>query len=656
MALNAYNAAEHHIGLATAGGTNYGFQLRGGYDRELQREALGAQEFGGSTDLIGQTPGLSRVTQDDFVGGAYQYIYGKDDAMFADCTGFIPSPQARSLLTIPPFILKTAFDPAGEDDPPSTPILPKNMFMVGGSVYVVFAHGILRHQIDSDTNTWRGSESGGFLATDASQRIVDAHYDPELEDILVVTNDSTTDAQMLVSRLNLDLTDATIGTYAGPTTPNQTCRGFAIKDSNYVVQVKQNLWVGTPPANMDTVSSEITWVKVGRLPGRWIDSCIYNGMLYILLNENVSSPSFRSRLVAFDGSNILPILDMPFNIYARCLTEYAGRLYVGGTGTDYNGAEHYAELYEITGASTRLVRSFSPETRYSLTGDWPHVINDLLVFEGMLWWYQKGYKAITYDITSDGLFGAAEKPYGSNSTLEFYKFTSGRGRAWAWGTDSGDATKNGIYRIAQPNNNPLAAAPISTLITSDFTFEPGSKKRFSEFKCLTKYAALASLSYSIDAGENWTSLSLTTQQNNALWINSADLSAIAPIEHIRFKLTMSQTTTMTYSKELIAYTFTFAFLDSGKRAWNLIINGADSIETRDALLEEATTQATDMTDTADTIWGWARNKTKLTLTDIDGSTANVQMIGLKEHMPVIGPNIDSEGRPEAFYSVQLLEV
>jgi len=34
----------------------------------------------------------------------------------------------------------------------------------------------------------------------------------------------------------------------------------------------------------------------------------------------------------------------------------------------------------------------------------------------------------------------------------------------------------------------------------------------------------------------------------------------------------------------------------------------------------------------------------------------VQLIGLKEHMPLIGPNIDSEARPEALYQVQLIEV
>ena len=48
MALNTYNAAKHHIGLKVQGGaTNYGFMLVGGYDKQLQREGIGAQEFGG---------------------------------------------------------------------------------------------------------------------------------------------------------------------------------------------------------------------------------------------------------------------------------------------------------------------------------------------------------------------------------------------------------------------------------------------------------------------------------------------------------------------------------------------------------------------------------------------------------------------------------
>lgn len=660
MTLNTYDVLRHHIGLKALGGaTNYGFQIHGAYDKELQREAAAAREFGGNTDLIGQSPSLARVTQDDFVGGAYQYTWGRDDAMFADCTNFMPSQQSRSLISVPPMFLKFAFDPDVKDDFVSDTVL--NMFMVGGSIYVVFRHGILRQQIDSGTQTWRGSEAGGVLDTDGTETIVSAYYDPELEDILIALNDSTADAYGgNIARLNLDLTDASVAFYPGPVTPNQYCRGFALMDSNYILQVGQNLWSGVPPANMNTVASEIAWTKIGRLPGRWIDSMIYGGELYIVLNENVSAPSYHTRLVRFDGSNIAAVADMPFNFYGRCITEYAGRIYLGGTGTDSNGGEQYGELYEITGSSQRLVRSFSPETRNAFlggtAGEWPQAIQDLCVFEGMLWFGQLGKRMMAYDITSDGIFGASEIQ--SNADLDFKKIIAGRGRLWAWGYDPTSDLAHGIYRIAQPADT--ISTWYATLVTSDFAFEPAMKKRWSELVVMTRYDGLQSIEYSVNSGGTWTALTLVEESSNNVYYTTADLNAITPSRLIRFRIKLKCAAggagdARTYHRELVALSFSYAMLETGKRSWSFVINGAYEVETRDAELDEDTTQTQDMSDTATTLWGWATGKTQLVFTDVDGSTANVQMIGIREHQPVIGPNITGESRPEALYSVVLLE-
>ena len=663
MTLNTYDVTKHHIGLKVAGGaTNYGFTIAGSYNKELQREGGGAPDFGGSNDLIGQTPGLSRVTQDDFVGGMFQYNWGKDDAMFADCTNFTSAPQSRSLMSVPPMILKSAYDPDGTDDFVSDTV--KNMFMVAGFIFVVFGNGIARHSIDADTWLFRGSEaSTGFLQTDGTEKIVNAHYDAELGQIIVAVNDTTAASNGgNIIRLTTALAKPTYWSFDGPVTPNLTCRGFALKDSTFVMQVGQNLWSGVVPANFDVVSSVITWTKIGRLPGRWMDAAVYNGMLYILMNESISSLSFSTRIVAFDGSNILPIVSMPFNIEGRCITEYAGRIFIGGTGTDSNGGEHYGELYELTGASVRLVRSFSSETRANqwggAAGEWPQSIDDLCVFEGMLWFGQKGKRMVAYDVTSDGLFGASEIQ--SNSDLQFTKIVAGRGRIWAWGYDATSDAAHGIYRIAQPADTVEAWS--ATMVTSDFIYEPGMLKRWSEIGVVTRYDGLTSIEYSTDSGATYTSLGLTETVEGAVYLTKAQLQAITPSHHIRFRIkikTVARTgilNAMTYHRELVAITFSFAILDNGKRAWSFVINGAVEVERRDALLDEGLTQTQDMTDMASTIWGWATNRSALTFTDVDGSTANVQLIGLKEHMPLIGPNIDSEARPEALYQVQLIEV
>lgn len=660
MALNTYNVLKHHIGLKALGGaTNYGFQIHGSYDKEGQREAAAAREFGGNTDLIGQTPSLARVTQDDFVGGAYQYTWGRDDAMFADCTNFMPAQQARSLISVPPMVQKFAFDPDVKDDFVSDAVL--NMFMVGGSIYVVFRHGILRQQIDTGTQTWRGSEVGGFLDTDGTHTIVNAYYDPELEDILVATNDTTAGAYGgNIYRLNTDLTSAAVGSYAGPVTPNMYCRGFALMDSNYIMQVGQNLWSGVPPANMDTASSVITWTKIGRMPGRWIDSMIYAGELYIILNENISAPSYHTRVVAFDGSDVRPIADMPFNFYGRCITEYAGRIYLGGTGTDSNGGEQYAELYEITGSSQRLVRTFASETRDAFlggtAGEWPQAIQDMCVFEGALWFGQLGKRMMSYDITSDGIFGGSEIQ--SNADLDFKKVIAGRGRLWAWGYDPTADASHGIYRIAQPADT--ISTWYATLVTSDFAFEPAMKKRWSELVVMTRYDGISSIEYSVNSGGSWTALSLTEDATNNVYYTTADLNAITPSRLIRFRIKLKCAAggageARTYHRELVALSFSYAMLETGKRSWSFVINGSDEMETRDAELSEHTTQTQDVSLTATTLWGWWSGKTQLVFTDVDGTTANVQMASIREHQPVIGPNISGASRPEALYSVVLLE-
>ena len=157
--------------------------------------------------------------------------------------------------------------------------------------------------------------------------------------------------------------------------------------------------------------------------------------------------------------------------------------------------------------------------------------------------------------------------------------------------------------------------------------------------------------YSTDSGSTYTALSATAATSGLYRITSFDLSGITAAEAIRFRFTFDRGTNATDSTEMVAWTMSFAFLENGKRAWHFVVNGADEIEGRDGA---SVTQ--DVSDYASNLWSWARDRTALVFTDLDGTTANVQIVGLKEHQPIIGPNIDGEARPEAHFAVSLLEV
>jgi hypothetical protein len=647
MTLPTYSSSKHHIGLQASGGTNYGFMLEGGYAKEMQREGLGAPDMGGATDVIGQTPSMSRWTQDDFVGGMFGYHWGRDDAMFADCMNMIPGAQSRSLFSCPPIIQKKALDPDAYGTWVSD--TPKSMFMVGGSIYLCFGNVLVRYRIDTDalsTVLPTAAVANGTYAF--------AEWDSTDQTIWTIINNAT---RPQVVRYKSDLSAPSYDvSFTGPAdTDGMTCYGGTIFNQNIVTMIGRRIWAGDPPLNPDpSASSDTTWTDMGRLPGRWRDSVGYQGMLYILVNDG----SFKSHVYAFDGDTVMPICSMPFSFYGKCMIEYAGRIYVGGTGTDVNGGEHYAELYEITGASVRLVRSFSPETRHQflggLAGEWPRTIDDMAVHEGMLWFAQKGKRWVTYDITSDGFFGAAEML--SLGTLEFAKFVTGRGRVWGFGVDSSTDGNHGIYRIAQPADSPGTWYP--TLVTSDFMYEPGMDKRWSQISVMTKYAPLSSLDYSVDGGESWTALTIVaTNTNSKVYFSTATLAAIAPSKLIRFRMklnTSSPNDAKTYHRELISFTVSYAMLDTGKLSWGLTVNGSVEIETLDAELDEGVTQAYTPSEVRRQLWSWVINKTPLTFTDVTGDTYSVQAVGCRENLPVIGPDITAD--PEAFYALTLMEV
>jgi hypothetical protein len=644
-----YNAAVHHIGLKDEPDSDtYGFTLVGQYSKELQREALGGQDFGGSTDLLGPAP-ASRVTQDDFTGGAYSEDWSKDAAMFSSSRALISEAQSRALVSVPPLALVDAFD-ASAQVRGAAPQLPVDVLRVGGIIYVLFSNGCYRYNISTETGIWHESEDTllGIGGLAIIYDYVAIRYEPNEQKLYVlatgnVTNSDPDTVAPVILRFHTDFTAATINAeWNGPTAATgDTAYGFTLSEGGIVLAAANKLFVGAVPLHPNRTAGSIKWTAIDRLPGHWIDSCSYAGRTYILCGDNHKTTS----LVAFDGSSIMPIATFPWNFDGTCITEYAGRLYVGGHGTDLNGGPNSGELYEVTGASVRLVRSFAPlAARGSAVV--PTSIRTLAVDEGLLWMNCKGLGLIGYDVTSDGLFGGPD--YQQGADFDVFALVGGYGRLWAWGhSDASYATEDGLYRIAQADD--VVSDYTAELVTSDFVYEVAVKKRLSQLRVLTRYVS-ATASVSIDGGATWTALSRTGEEIQGYnRVCTFDLSAVNPTEHWRFKIDMDMGTDPDVIGELVAYSCAFAFLDTGKRAWTLTINGADAIEGRDG-----STVSQDVALTASTLWGYAEDKTKLTYHDLDGSTANVQLQGFKESQPVIGPNVGT--RPEAFYALTLIEV
>jgi hypothetical protein len=270
---------------------------------------------------------------------------------------------------------------------------------------------------------------------------------------------------------------------------------------------------------------------------------------------------------------------------------------------------------------------------------------------------QKGKRMVAYDVTSDSFYGASEIQ--SNNDLAFPKIIAGRGRLWAFGVDPTDDTKHGIYRIAQPADGIASWKP--TFVSSDFAYEIASLKTWSEIQVMSRYGSVSSIEYSVNSGETWTALSVVNTASGKVYFAKAALSAITPSKIIRFRIKLTDTgdagTAVTYHRELVAFTVSFSMSsETQKKAWGITINGAEMIETRDALLDEGITQTYLPSEIRSQLWAWANAQTVLTLRDLDDDDYSVKIESFREIMPVIGPDVTGDTEPEAQYALTLLGV
>jgi Concanavalin A-like lectin/glucanases superfamily len=629
--------------------TFYGFTLENAYAKFMQRELPpGSRDVGGALDLIPPRAEESHWTQDEFTGGTFQFRYDTDAAMFADCTGYVPSQQAKSLCTVPPVFFKKAFDPTAQANPAGRSNLtnPSSMFTVAGSIFLCFEHGILRYITGTDSFVW-----GNPHLTDAYHWYVGAEYDKNEQCIYILINRDDPGRRPYFLRVDPE-TFALWGSHnqyfdnAPVRTEDSPAWGFQINDQNLVVGIGWRLYTVDPPEKPQDPTDAALWTHIGRLPGRWVDSVAYNGMTYIL----TATADGKTFIVAFDGTYVLPIAQMAFNFRGTCMTVYGGRVYIGGSGTDINGVDRYAELHELTGSSTRLVRTFAPESRQSRV-TYPKQIWDLTVAEGLLWWSEKNKRLWTYDLTGDAFFGSCVIQHPG---VNFYRQVVGRERLWLWGAHDTIAGQHGFYRI--PISGDTVAGYEGLLVTSDFANDFALDKKWREMVVLTRYYPATAVDYSTDGGATWASISLAGGSSTGggdLHLLTVDLSVLPPSRMIRFRIHQAMGTAVDVFGELIAFTVAFTVQEEEKplkHGWNIVINGAENVEARDG-----SNQYQDVDAMKAMFWGWAETRTELTYRDLGGKDYLVKMQDFVEQQPIIGPNVTNGVNPEAYFAITLVE-
>lgn len=377
------------------------------------------------------------------------------------------------------------------------------------------------------------------------------------------------------------------------------------------------------------------WSENTRIPAPWKDYAVYNGTVYILSADDFNN----TRVFTFDGANFLPITDFPYNFKGECITIYAGRAYVGGAGRDIAGANSYPELYEITGSSLRLVRTFTPEVRdggevtpfSSCT-----TIRKMGVHEGILHLAFDGYGLFGYDVVTDSLYGSSEF---SDLTLTDgqVKWMCTANQSLNLWVESAAPAKRGIYRVASlaETVNPYDGQ----LVTSDFAPEPARDKRWSVLHVQTRYGGVG-IEYSTDGGETYTILAATETEDGHYRLTIADLSDVPSGRRVRFRFTFSMTgADASVYTELVAFSVGFLFLDNGKYVWGFSANGAD----RPQLLDR-TSPEQDVAALAAQLQTWAADRTSLIFKDLDGSIAKVNITRYEDFKPIIGLRlIDRDG-------------
>jgi hypothetical protein len=663
VGLPDFDPRRHHIGLGVPavldGSALAGFLLAGArrktYRRDLSDELQGVHY--GADSLFNQ-PGVSSWTMDDFSGGGWQQVWGKDPAMFASCASMLPSQFDRSLRTVPP-LTERAVAGAGGGVYSGKPLC-TYVASGGGSTWVcvLFPDRIYKFAV----GTTGGTETMVVLGDGGLVPYTHAYFDRRIGKLVVAY-------PPIPGGCGLGVMDPFNGNIVGGSTTEPSELPMSPTgidgDGDRLVVASGDVIYTAQSGNLDS-DIPADWTRIGRLPAPWVASTWMGQQLYILCGSGDGPGS----LVAFDGVQVLPICEFPFNFVPASVCAYAGRVYVGGSGVDVAGGASYAELYEVTGSSVRLVKTFAPEFRSDRYAG-PTSIRAMCVHEGLLLFGQDGVGLVAYDVTTDSLYGAQTfNKSGSHVGREVHGLVSSHSRVFAWVPQSGAPADNAFWGGVVEGD---AAPPLSysgEVVTSEFGPELDRLKKWEEFRLLTRGDSdVPTVEISTDGGATWTAASLSSTDVSGIGsLRTFDLGSV--VSHsVKFRIRLPRTSSPAASfAELVAFSTKFQLVDSAylhadgteKLAWSITILGADEVETADG-----GSYRQDLEAIRDQLWAWALARSELSFEDVDGSVYGVKIDSLSETEPVVLPRPDTSGGPapsgvgagrEAFYALTLIEV
>ena len=655
MSLPAYDSEIHHIGLGAAG-TEIGFTIAGAYRKTFKRDQAGDQNgvhYG--SDSYFNNPGVSSWSMNDFTGGQFQRVWGRDNRMFHRCHNMIPQDFDRSLRTVPPMRMSAATGVGGGVYSNK----PLEFYNSGGWACAFYPDRMYRHLM-----TPGGGAVETFLPTFSGAQYSCAAYDARTNYVFAGFNNGLGPGVAVFNALTgahivgASVQPGAVAPYGAPT-------GLNVNGDKLVVAFGNILFsVTLQDGSLNVISGD--WTRIGRLPGQYLDSAWSAGMLYILCGGSDK----KVQLVAFDGVQVLPVCEFPYNFHGYCVEAYGGRIYVGGSGLDYNGAVGYAELYEVTGSSLRLLKTFAPEKksgRYSNS----EAIYSMVVHEGLLHFGKTGEGLLCYDVTTDSFYGGPMLDAGRvNSGRQILSLISGRGRVWAYVNHPSAPGDNAIWNtIISGDSAPLAANP-GIFVSSDFAPELDRIKDWDKVRLLSRGDSQDPICYtSIDGGATWTLATQLTEEScgqsgtlTTYQINSANSHCLT----LLFYFYRNSSPTVSYA-EMAGFSMSFKLIDSDdvnadgteKLAWSFAIAGVEEVE-----LQDGTSEVQRLEEIRDQLWTWAQSKTQLSFKDVDGTTRTVKIDSISESQPAVLPPVEyndpnsaamQEGR-EAFYALVLTEV
>jgi hypothetical protein len=647
VALPAYDAEKHHVGLE-----GLGLIVAGAYSKAFKRD-LSDEKAGvhyGSESFFNQ-PGLSSWSMDDFTGGAWQQVWGKDPKMFASSQSMLPASFDRSLRTVPPLTLRAASGVGGG----IYSAKPLAFFAHQGWVVSVFPDRIYRYNIATG-----GAAEVIFTEPSTPFPITHAVYDRRLG-YIIATYDGG--ANPGVCAINPLTTGDYIVATEDPAVNTGDFTGLDVDGDRLVLASADVIWTVQLQDGVNIFGGDFT--RAGRLPARFVDSCWMGQQLYILCGGSDRLTS----VVAFDGVQVLPVTELPYNFFPRCIVPYAGRLYVGGSGLDISGVEQYAELYEITGSSLRLVKTFADEqhsTRYVN----PRRIDGMAVHEGLLFFGEYEQGLIAYDITTDALYGAHRfDPGQEHTTCTALSILSARSHLWVYANRPALPFNNGIWgSVSAGDAAPLDSAT-GEMVTSEFGPELDRKKKWSKLRVLTRGDSNEPQVYqTLNGGATWLACPLLTTEISGIGsLRTYSLEdRISNSTKFAIRLPRNASPTISFA-ELVSFSAAFNLVDTDdihedggeKLAWQFAVAGVETVE-----LEDGSIDTQRLGELRAQLWEWAQNRDPITFRDTDGNDYTVIIDSIRENQPVILPSVgfkssvdvdDVDDGREAFYALTLVE-